>query len=51
MNGSSTAIYARGSSDQQVDAHTIASQLAALEERVVADGLVVPPVLRFIDAR
>lgn len=32
------AIYARVSSEQQATAHTIASQLAALRERVAADG-------------
>ena len=32
------AIYARVSSDQQAEAGTIASQLAALSERVVQDG-------------
>ena len=49
MNSNSTAIYARVSSDRQVDAHTIASQLAALDARVAADGLVAPAELRFVD--
>ena len=44
-----TALYARVSSDRQVDAHTIASQVAALEERVATDGLLVPPELHFVD--
>jgi site-specific DNA recombinase len=44
------ALYARVSSEQQADAHTIASQVAALRERVTADGLVVPPEREFLDA-
>jgi DNA invertase Pin-like site-specific DNA recombinase len=43
------AIYARVSSDQQVEAGTIASQVAALEERLRGDGLALDPELRFID--
>jgi site-specific DNA recombinase len=43
------AIYARVSSDQQVEAGTIASQVAALEERLRCDGLSLDPELRFID--
>ena len=34
------AIYARVSSDQQAEAGTIASQVAALDERLQQDGLV-----------
>ena len=34
------AVYARVSSEQQAGESTIASQLAALETRVAADGLV-----------
>jgi site-specific DNA recombinase len=44
------ALYARVSSEQQADAHTIASQVAALRERVTADGIVVPPEREFLDA-
>lgn len=33
-----TAIYARVSTEQQTETHTIASQVAALVERVSADG-------------
>jgi len=44
-----TAIYARVSSEQQAGDSTIASQLAALEGRVSADGLVLVPDLRFAD--
>ena len=43
------AIYARVSSEQQADAHTIASQLAALRERVAADGLTLLNDVSFID--
>jgi site-specific DNA recombinase len=43
------AIYARVSSEHQADAQTIASQVAALHDRVTADGLVVPAALRFLD--
>jgi Resolvase, N terminal domain len=42
-------IYARVSSDQQAEAGTIASQVAALEERVGRDGLALDPELRFLD--
>ncbi len=45
-----TAIYARVSSEQQTGDSTIASQLAALEARVSADGLVLVPDHRFADA-
>jgi site-specific DNA recombinase len=44
------ALYARVSSDQQTEAGTIASQVAALEERLKHDGLTLPAELRFIDA-
>jgi len=43
------AIYARVSSEQQATAHTIASQVAALRERVAADGLVLLEERTFID--
>jgi site-specific DNA recombinase len=43
------AIYARVSSEQQANDHTIASQLAALHERVAADGLALPTDRQFID--
>jgi site-specific DNA recombinase len=42
-------MYARVSSEHQVDAQTIASQIAALYARVTADGLVVPDALQFLD--
>jgi len=44
-----TAIYARVSSAQQAEAHTVASQVAALRERVAADDLPLPEALQFID--
>jgi site-specific DNA recombinase len=44
------AIDARVSSAQQAEAHTVASQVAALCERIVAEGLTVPEALPFIDA-
>ena len=37
------------SSDQQAAAHTIASQVAALQERVTLDGLVLPDAMQFLD--
>jgi len=43
------AIYARVSSDQQAQEHTIDSQVEALTGRVREDGLVVEDSLRFID--
>jgi site-specific DNA recombinase len=43
------AMYARVSSEQQTNDHTIASQLAALQERVAADGLALPTDRQFID--
>src|ERR1700674_6085352 len=44
------ALYARVSSEQQAQAQTIASQLAALRERIAADGLTLPAEREFIDA-
>jgi site-specific DNA recombinase len=49
MQSIQAAIYARVSSEHQADAQTIASQVAALHDRVTADGLVVPEALRFLD--
>jgi site-specific DNA recombinase len=43
------AIYARVSSEQQAQQNTIASQVAALRERVQADALVLDEELCFID--
>lgn len=49
MSTMQAAIYARVSSEQQAEARTIASQLAALRERVTADGLTLPDELQFMD--
>ena len=49
MNTTQVAIYARVSSEQRTEAQTIASQVAALRERVTADGAVVPAAMRFLD--
>jgi len=49
MKSLPVAIYARVSSDQQTDAHTIASQLSALRARVAVDGFPLPDELQFID--
>ena len=43
------AIYARVSSDQQAEDGTIASQVAALEERIARDALTLDPELHFLD--
>src|SRR4051794_32110158 len=43
------AVYARVSSEQQVGESTIASQLAALETRVLADRLKLPAEHRCVD--
>lgn len=43
------AIYARVSSEQQAQAHTIDSQIAALRERVSNDGLNLTDEMAFID--
>ena len=46
----SVALYARVSSEQQADAGTIKSQVSALQERIAADGLPLPPEsFQFID--
>jgi site-specific DNA recombinase len=43
------AIYGRVSSEQQAEAATIDSQVAALHERIVADGLTLETEMRFLD--
>ena len=43
------AIYARVSTEQQTETHSIESQLAALKERVALDGLAICEELQFID--
>jgi site-specific DNA recombinase len=47
--GLRVALYARVSGDRQVEDETIASQLDLLEQRILRDGLGVPPELRFLD--
>ena len=47
--GAGLALYARVSSDKQAEEGTIESQVAALRERIEADGGVVDPTLCFID--
>jgi len=47
--GRMAAIYARVSSEQQVKAETIASQVAALEEQVAEDDFVLELQMRFLD--
>jgi site-specific DNA recombinase len=49
MTNLAVALYARVSSDQQAQAQTIASQVAALRARVTGDGCVVLPECEFID--
>ena len=49
MQPTQVAIYARVSSDQQAEAQTIASQVAAWRERVTAEGLVLPEAMQFLD--
>lgn len=49
MKNLPVARYARVSSEQQTQAHTIASQLAALCARVAADGFTLPGEMQFID--
>ena len=48
-HGSIAAFYARVSSEQQAESATIASQVAALEERITQDGLTLEPPMRFLD--
>jgi site-specific DNA recombinase len=49
MNTSSVAIYARVSSEPHPEAPTIASQVAALCDRVAADGFTLPESMQFLD--
>jgi site-specific DNA recombinase len=49
MNPTQVAIYARVSSEQQAEAHTVASQVAALRERVAADGVPVSEAMHFLE--
>jgi len=49
MNTIQVAIYARVSSEQQAEAHTIESQVVALRARVGSDGYEVEPEQQFLD--
>ena len=49
MSSTQVAMYARVSSDQQAEAQTVASQVAALRERVAAEGLALPDAMQFMD--
>jgi hypothetical protein len=49
MTPPQAAIYARVSSENQVEAKTIESQLTALRERIVVDDLSVPEERTFVD--
>ena len=49
MNPTPVAIYARVSSEQQAETHTIASQVAALRDRVSTDVLAVSEAMQFLD--
>ena len=49
MRQIAAAIYARVSSEHQAAAHTLASQVAALQERVALDDLVLPETMQFLD--
>ncbi len=48
MNTPQVAMYARVSSDQPAESPTIASQVAALRERIAAEGVVVPEAMPFL---
>jgi site-specific DNA recombinase len=43
------ALYARVSSEQQAEAGTIGSQIAALQERIAQDGYKLEEELAFVD--
>lgn len=49
MKAIQAALYARVSSDQQANAETIASQVAALRERMRTDDCLPPAEQEFID--
>jgi site-specific DNA recombinase len=49
MPPTQVAIYARVSSEQQAEAHTVARQGAALRERVSADDLTVSEAMQFLE--
>jgi site-specific DNA recombinase len=49
MTNIRAAFYARVSGEQQAAAHTVESQIAALNERAQHDGTPVPPERQFVD--
>src|ERR687886_524032 len=49
MDRIQAASYARVSSEQQAEANTVASQIAALHARVAEDGLPLPAERQFVD--
>jgi site-specific DNA recombinase len=49
MHDLQVALYARVSSEQQAEAKTIASQLAELQARIIADGIAWTTVLTCVD--
>ncbi len=49
MKNLAVAMYARVSSDQQTQAQTIDSQVAALRNRIAADECVILPECEFLD--
>src|SRR5499433_3589424 len=49
MKPTQVAIYARVSSEQQAETHTIASQVAALRARLTVDGLTISEAMQFLD--
>ena len=49
MNPIHVAIYARVSSEPQAEAHTVASQVVALRERVAADALTVSEAMQCLE--
>jgi site-specific DNA recombinase len=50
MPSMQAALYARVSSAQPAEAHTVARQVVALRERIAADGFPLPAALQCIDA-
>ena len=50
MHTTQVAIYARVSSEQHAETHTIATQVAAWRERVATDGLAVSEARQLLDA-
>ena len=49
MSTPQVAMYARVSSEQQAEAQTVASQVAALRARIAAEGLTVSAAMQFVD--